>query len=183
MNRTLKDNENSKLNIQYQNNKLIITSNKSQSIKSLLFNQSFFSNSVVKRIISENRIYDKNNKTLSFKQIIEKGQKIYIDLFDRENSDYVPIEYPLEILYEDDFVIIINKPVDNILFFTKHNDKPCIASYLSHYYKKNKITAKFRFVNRLDKDTTGIIIVAKTKFSHTWLLENHEKIYIAVSPK
>ncbi|MGM0607409.1 MAG: RluA family pseudouridine synthase [Candidatus Muiribacteriota bacterium] len=162
---------------------MIIESKKKQKLIDFLFNSKMFSKKLIKSLIKENKILDLNNNKLNKNKILREGEKIFLQFEDEKYSDYVPIKYNLDILYEDDFFLIINKMPGTILFFTASNNKPCIASYVNYYYKKNNIKSKIRFVNRLDKDTTGILILAKNRFAHTWIFNNHQKTYVALTPK
>lgn len=78
-----------------------------------------------------------------------------------ESSDFVPEDIPLDILYEDDDIIAINKQPGIIVHPTKGHPTHTIANAVMFYMNKTGQSFKVRFANRIDMDTTGIIIVAK----------------------
>ena len=102
-----------------------------------------------------------------------------------EKSDYIPSNIPLDILYEDDDIIVINKPQDMPIHPSiKHHDKT-LANALTYYYRFEDSPFIFRCLNRLDKNTTGITIIAKNPLSSAILSrqmknDNIHRTYYAV---
>ncbi len=85
-----------------------------------------------------------------------------------------PIDIPLDIVYEDSSIIIINKPRGLITHPAPSTNEPTLVHALLHYQTNlSSGTAPFRpgIVHRLDKDTTGLIIVAKTDAAHNTLAD------------
>ena len=78
-----------------------------------------------------------------------------------ETSDFEPEDIPLDIIYEDDDLIIINKQAGIIVHPTKGHPEHTIANAVMKYMEDSGQSFKVRFANRIDMDTTGIIIVAK----------------------
>ncbi|MBR2674599.1 MAG: RluA family pseudouridine synthase [Mogibacterium sp.] len=78
-----------------------------------------------------------------------------------EMSDFEPEDIPIEIIYEDDDIIIINKQPGIIVHPTKGHPNHTIANALMKYMLESGQSFKIRFANRIDMDTSGIIIVAK----------------------
>ena len=78
-----------------------------------------------------------------------------------ETSDFLPEDIPLDIIYEDDDLIIINKQAGIIVHPTKGHPEHTIANAVMKYMEDSGQSFKVRFANRIDMDTTGIIIVAK----------------------
>lgn len=90
----------------------------------------------------------------------EPGDVIGIRL-PEETSDFPPEDIPLDIVYEDDDLILVNKQPGIIVHPTKGHPVHTIANGVMKYMLDTKQTFKIRFANRIDMDTTGIIIVAK----------------------
>ena len=83
-----------------------------------------------------------------------------------ENSDYISAEdTSLDIIYEDDYFIAINKPSNIVVHPTALHQQHTIANGLVYYYQKNNIQAKIHPISRLDRDTTGVILFAKDKYT------------------
>ncbi len=78
-----------------------------------------------------------------------------------ETSDFDPEDIPLDIVYEDDDLILVNKQPGIIVHPTKGHPEHTIANGVMKYMIDSGQSFKVRFANRIDMDTTGIIIVAK----------------------
>jgi 23S rRNA pseudouridine1911/1915/1917 synthase len=99
----------------------------------------------------------------------------------KEKRDYKPEEFNLDILYEDDYFLIINKPKGLII----HDESNSLCNKVSYYYLKNNIDLNIRFAHRLDMDTTGVIIYVKCPLCLAYMnhyIETHEirRNYVAV---
>jgi pseudouridine synthase, rluA family len=77
----------------------------------------------------------------------------------RKSENIVPVDIKLDIKYEDDDIIVINKAGDMPIHPSLNNYENSLANALMHYYNGKNFV--FRCINRLDKDTTGLTIVAK----------------------
>lgn len=81
----------------------------------------------------------------------------------KEISDGIPpMNIPLKVLYEDDDILAVDKPTNMPTHPSKGNNLPTLANAVMGYYKGNFV---FRSVNRLDRDTSGIVIIAKNRMS------------------
>ncbi len=78
-----------------------------------------------------------------------------------EGSDFPPEDIPVDIIYEDDDIIIVNKQPGLIVHPTKGHPYHTLANGLMKYMLDNDKNFKIRFANRVDMDTSGIIVVAK----------------------
>ena len=78
-----------------------------------------------------------------------------------ETSDFPPENIPLDIVYEDEDLILVNKQPGIIVHPTKGHPEHTIANAVMYYMQETGQSFKVRFANRIDMDTTGIIIVAK----------------------
>ena len=89
----------------------------------------------------------------------------------------------LDILYEDKFLIIINKPSNLLTISTKKEKERTLFHYVYDYLKKKNKRNKVFIVHRLDKDTSGIIMFAKDEATKFYMQENWNKVkrnYVAV---
>lgn len=78
-------------------------------------------------------------------------------------------DLPLDILYEDEAIIILNKPAGVAVMPSAHNKTGTIANRLLAYYAKQNIPYTVHIVTRLDRDTSGLLLVAKHSYSHSLL--------------
>ena len=83
----------------------------------------------------------------------------------KDKNDISPVKGDLNILYEDDNIIAIDKPAGLPVHPVKVYQENTLANYLRYYNIYNKNDYTFRAVNRLDKDTSGIVLVAKDRVS------------------
>lgn len=90
----------------------------------------------------------------------EVGDIISIRL-PEESSDFPPEDIPLDIVYEDDDILAINKQIGIIVHPTKGHPTHTVANAVMKYMLDTNQKFKIRFANRIDMDTTGIIICAK----------------------
>ena len=89
----------------------------------------------------------------------------------------------LDILYEDKYIIIVNKPAKLLTISTSKEKERTLFHYVYDYLKKKNKNNKVFIVHRLDKDTSGIVVFAKTEDVKFYLQENWNKIkrgYVAV---
>ena len=83
-----------------------------------------------------------------------------------EKRDIIASPGPLDIIYEDHEILILNKPPYCVTHPTRKNQDDTLANFISHYWRETEVQAKIRFIMRLDRDTTGLIAVAKNKYIH-----------------
>ena len=99
-------------------------------------------------------------------QFLKEGDHLEIRIIESESSEQiVPAELPLDIVYEDEDLLIINKPADMPIHPSINNYNNTLANALMWYYQQKGETFVYRCINRLDRDTTGLLIVAKNMLS------------------
>ena len=107
-----------------------------------------------------------NGTRVTVRAILKEGDELILSRDDIESSEgVVPIQLPLEILYEDDDVIALNKPPFMPTHPSHEHQSDTLANALAYYFESKGITFVFRAVNRLDRDTSGVVLVAKNKNS------------------
>ncbi len=111
-----------------------------------------------------------NGKKATPKETISVGDEIRLQM-EKEKIDYEPIEMDLSILYEDEDILLLDKP-SGITVNSK--GQVALANGLAHYFKENKIKRKIRFVNRLDRDTHGCVMVAKSGLAQSYYQQQIE---------
>lgn len=106
----------------------------------------------------EEKLIHINGHKATPKDVISEGDKIWIAMA-KEKIDHEPIEMNLHILYEDDDLLIVDKPAGVTV---NSKDQVSLANGVAYYFKEHGIKRKVRFLNRLDRDTTGCIVIAKS---------------------
>lgn len=106
----------------------------------------------------EEKLIHINGHKATPKDVISEGDEIWIAMA-KEKIDHEPIEMNLHILYEDDDFLIVDKPAGVTV---NSKDQVSLANGVAYYFKEHGIKRKVRFLNRLDRDTTGCIVIAKS---------------------
>ena len=91
-----------------------------------------------------------------------------------------PVDLPVEIVYEDEAVIVFNKPQDMPVHPVHEHRLNTLANAAAFHCLESGESYAFRAVNRLDKDTSGLVLAAKSGYAHTFLIEHTNKVYIAL---
>lgn len=127
----------------------------------------------IQALIKESHILV-NSKSIKASYKIKKGDKIKVIIPPDEEIDIKPKEVPFEILYEDEDIAVINKPSGVVVHPAPgHRDDTLVHGLLLKLKNLSGIGGKIRpgIVHRLDKDTSGVMLVAKNDFSHKKLVE------------
>lgn len=94
------------------------------------------------------------------------GDILTIHIEENEASPHItPVPLPLNIIYEDEDILVVNKPADMPIHPSMNNHDNTLANAVAHYFHSRNIPYVFRCVNRLDRDTTGLTVLAKHMLS------------------
>jgi len=124
-----------------------------------------------------------NDKPVFVTEKLKNGDKLDIILMDEESENIIPEAIDLDIVYEDDYMIIINKLPGMPVHPTRGHFTGTVANALVYHYRKSDKNIKIRPINRLDKDTSGLVMFAKNPhIQHLMSMEGFRlrKKYIAV---
>lgn len=105
-----------------------------------------------------------NGKGVKPRYLVHEGEEISVTIPPAEKSDLFPEDIPLNILFEDDWVIVINKPAGIVVHPGAGNMTGTIVNALLHHCGKLPVTddeLRPGIVHRLDKDTSGVLVIAK----------------------
>lgn len=117
----------------------------------------------------------KNGKWDWVRDILHTGDVLQITLVETESSEnIVPRQLPFPIIYEDDDLLIINKPANMPIHPSQGNYENTLANAAAYYFTEKGEAFTYRCINRLDRDTTGLLILAKHMYSAS-LLSNMVK--------
>ncbi|MBD8071059.1 RluA family pseudouridine synthase [Bacillus sp. PS06] len=106
-----------------------------------------------------------NNDTLPWSNTVKTSDSLQIQLFVDEDYGLIPEYTDLNILYEDDHVLVVNKPANMDTHPTTEGQLGTLANAVAFHYQAQGIQTKVRHVHRLDQDTTGAILFAKDRLS------------------
>lgn len=130
-------------------------------------------------IILVNKEITKTNK------ILKKGDEILIKI-PEEELNAIAEKREIEVLYEDEDLLVVNKEPFMPTHTVRSKITGTLLNYLCNYFLENNIKRKVRVVNRLDKNTSGIVIVAKNSHAHSQISKQFQegtviKKYIAIT--
>lgn len=150
------------------------------TVKSILKNKLNISNRLLTKLKINKKIYV-DSKVAFVNTIPPIDSTIYVYIDFNDCNDFIePEEGDIEVLYEDDYFLAINKPANMVVHPCSYHPNQTLSNYVKYYLKSNQIT---RPINRLDKDTTGVVLFAKNEYIQE-LFKNMDtkpiKQYIAV---
>ena len=128
-----------------------------------------------------------NKQRAYVNEALKSGDELVINCHEVTSSEKIPpVPMKLDILYEDEDVVIVNKPADMPVHPSLNNYENTLANGLADYYESQGQMFVFRCMNRLDRNTTGAVLVAKNPISGAMLSEmirerKIEKEYVAIA--
>jgi 23S rRNA pseudouridine1911/1915/1917 synthase len=138
----------------------------------------------IRRLIAEGEVLVNGEK--SFKGArLQDGAKISLTLFPADKSSATPEPIPLDILYEDDHLIVVNKPSGLLVHPSNHEKSGTLTNGLAyHFWQTGGAPIRPGLIHRLDRHTSGVIVVAKTPRAHRTLAKHFrlrwvKKFYLA----
>ena len=129
--------------------------------------------SYIKKLIEKNKVKLNNIINISPSTKIKTNDKIIVNIFEEESQKLLPYKIALDIEYEDKDILIINKPKGMVVHPGAGNYKKTLVNALIYKYKNvlSDINGSSRpgIVHRIDKETSGLLVVAKNNLSHSYL--------------
>ncbi|MCM3734800.1 RluA family pseudouridine synthase [Bacillus cytotoxicus] len=102
-----------------------------------------------------------NGEGKRWSEQLQKEDKLQVHMFIHEEYDVEPEFYDIEVIYEDDHVLIVNKPIQVDTHPANKGGTGTLANYVAFHLQMQGIETKVRHIHRLDKDTTGGVVFAK----------------------
>ncbi len=134
-----------------------------------------YSRSRLKVWIEEDRVL-LNGKICNIpRQKVYGGEIVEINVEIEDENRFEPQNLPLNIVYEDDDILVINKPKDFVVHPGAGNPNGTVLNALLYHYPQIAEVPRAGIVHRLDKDTTGLMVVAKTIPAQTQLVRSLQK--------
>lgn len=161
----------------------VTTEDQGLEVKDIMRNHFDFSARLRNKIKREKLVLLNDQQTQGW-IVPKEGDVIKIVLPD-EKSNFEPQDIPVYPVFEDDDILIINKQPGLIVHPTKGHPSGTVANALMHYMEKTGQSFKIRFVNRLDMDTSGLLVIAKNAYcqnDYTRQMKENlvEKRYISI---
>lgn len=156
-----------------------------KTINQILKNQYEFSNRLFSKLINGKYIF-LNGKNIDTRLSPKEKDILTIDLnYKEENSNIIAIKMNLDIVYEDEGLLILNKPAGFAVHPSIEHYDNSLASGVKYYFESKGIAKKIRPVNRLDLNTSGLIVFAKNEYIQECLIRQmknniFKKEYLAI---
>ncbi len=130
--------------------------------------EKIFSRSEAKRLINDGRVkVNGSDDNVAPKRIIRTDDVIEFSAAPPVVSELIPVPYPLEIVYEDKHLLIVDKPTNMVVHPSIGHHSDTLVNYLLHHSKlSNTDATRPGIVHRIDKDTSGLLVVAKDNDTH-----------------
>lgn len=166
----------------------ITKDNEGKTVKQYLFGVLHLSRAQVTKLKVNESGIRLNGSHVTVRQVLTENDVLTLELEDMEheiNEEIVAVKMDLDIVYEDESVIIVNKGGDMPVHPSHNHYEDTLANGLVYYFKKKGVPFNFRAANRLDRETSGLVIVAKSRMAanrFAKLLESRQitKGYISI---
>lgn len=141
-----------------------------KTIEQILKEDLLISGRMIQRLTRQKGLF-LNRKAPFLKKKVKAGDLVRVLIGDRggEEGALVPEDIPIHVVYEDDEVLVVNKQAGIIVHPIKQGQSGTLANGIAFYWASKGITGKVRPVHRLDKDTSGLILIAKNSYIHQLL--------------
>lgn len=136
--------------------------------------------------LKKNNLILLNNFPCNIKSPVNSNDIVEISFdYDEDNNNIIPVKMDLQIVFEDDWLLILNKPAGCPIHPSMLHYEDSISNGVKYYFDKIGLHKKIRPVNRLDKDTSGLVIFAKNEYIQECLIRQmkngeFKKEYIAI---
>ena len=145
-------------------------------IRDILENEIKFSGAIITFLKTRDNGIMLNGERVTVRKTVRQGDILELDYTDdktmAEKSEIEPVDLPLDILFEDDDIIVLNKPPFMPTHPSHNHWNDTLANALRFYFDSKDHPFIFRAVNRLDNATSGIVLVAKNKLAAKVLSQN-----------
>lgn len=140
------------------------------------------SSRLIRKSVKSGNIY-LNSRVNKKNKFLKKGDLVSLR-FEEEEPNGAVEHRDLDIIYEDNDLVIVNKDPFMVTHTAKDDADGTLLNYLLGYFEEEGLKRKVRFVNRLDRDTSGLVVAAKNSFAQDKISrdfkEDVEKKYLAV---
>lgn len=149
----------SNMHIEYR----VTNDHDNQKVSTILRSQLKFSRGAIRRL-KRCAGLTVNDQAVRLNALVQAGDLIRVDFQDDEQP-VIPQDMPLDILYEDEHVLAVDKPSNLLVHPLSYHLLDTLANGVIYHWQRQGLSSKFRAVSRLDKDTSGVMLIAKNSYS------------------
>ena len=123
-----------------------------------------------------------NGENVHMREVVRNGDEITVYYPEEDSENVLPMELPLSVVYEDGDILVVDKPQDMPIHPSRGNHLPTLANAVRFYMGEAFV---FRAITRLDRDTSGLVLIAKNQraaavMGREMMAKQIEKVYHAL---
>jgi 23S rRNA pseudouridine1911/1915/1917 synthase len=154
-------------------------------LKTILQKRMFVSRSLLSRLKQTEQGIMLNGERVYISVRVAAGDHVEVRMEQETSADIVPQNIPLDIIYEDEHLLVLNKPSGIIVHPTHGHYINTLANGVVYYWQQSGQNVRFRPIHRLDQETSGVLAIAKNPYVHQWVSEQMiahttKKEYVAI---
>lgn len=163
----------------------LVKANEYQTVKEVLKSHFHLSDRLLLKLKRHNQIFLNGNLTFPHSPLHPNDVVCCQISFAEKSENILPAPIPFDIIFEDTAMLIVNKPAGTPVHPSMAHFSDSLSNGVQYYFEQHQIHTKIRPVNRLDKDTSGIVLFAKNEYVQENLITqmaNHtfQKFYLAL---
>lgn len=141
----------------------VTSDNDNQKVSQILKNHMKFSQGEIRKIKRCGGLMV-NDQTVRLNSPVREGDLIRVSFQDEDEQPVIPQDIPLDILFEDEHILVLNKPFNMLVHPLSYHVLNTLANGVINHWQLQGHNSKFRSVSRLDKNTSGVILIAKSSY-------------------
>lgn len=144
-----------------------------QKYLSILLHKFHFSVKLLQRLKQGERVWV-NGKFTYLTSRGREGDTLSIQLFSNEEANIQGEDLPLDVLYEDEYLLAVNKPVGQVVHPNSRYPTNTLGNAVIGHWERKGENRLYRPIHRIDRNTSGVVVIAKNQFAHqqlAWQLE------------
>ena len=155
-----------------------------RKIREFLKEELNLSSRFIKSAAIEKRI-KVNGIAVKMNYVLDGNEEVEVNLSKEESQNIEPENIPLDVVYEDEDILVLNKAPFMVVHPTKSHQTGTLANGILYYFKETNQQCIVRLVSRLDMNTSGLIIIGKNQYAHMMLssemkTDKFQKRYLAI---
>lgn len=145
-----------------------------KTVDEVLKNEFNISSRLRLRLINNNSIF-LNKKICNTKNLLNTGDIVCVSFdYEEDNSNIIAKQMNLDIVYENEWLLVVNKPAGIAVHPSILHYEDSLSNGIKFYFDSISLEKKIRPVNRLDKNTSGLVVFAKCEYIHECLIKQME---------